>query len=375
MEAGENGAMRAPDERTIRTLLDWRPERGVISAYVAIDPADRGEPWRVELRKQLDAVVEAEQDKHGRRPALQATVERIKAHFPEVEPPSGRCHIGFCEVAEKDGRDIWMAVQMHRDETEVVDRDHPYLTPLLELLDEGAPVGVLAVSAERVRLYEWALGSLSDVQDWEAVLFMPDWRERKAQSSPDPARVQGPSSSGHDQFDQRLDANRERFLEQVGGLVGQEADARRWRRVLTFGDAHQVDEVRQGVKDRVPVELADDADLISENDRGSLLERVEAAVRRDNRRREVELVGAAIDAANTPNGRGATGLAEIEQSLTQGRVRHLLFDAESSERDVLELEDDLVEAALRTSAEVTPVEGEAAEMLRDHGGVAALLRY
>jgi hypothetical protein len=366
MEAGGNGAMRIPDEKMIRELLDWRPRMGVLSVYVAIDPADRGEPWRVELRQQ---------DTHGRRRALAATAERIKTHFPEQSPPSGRCHIGFCEVAEKDGREFWMAAQMHREETEVVDRDHPHLTPLLEMLDEGAPIGVLAVSAERVRLYEWALGSLSDVQDWEAVLFMPDWRERKSQSSPDPARVQGTSSSGHDQFDQRLEANRGRFLEQVGGLVAQEADARKWRRVTAFGDPNQVDQLRSGIQDRVPVELADDVDVISQSDHGQLLERVETAVDRDNRQRETELVRAAIDAANTPNGRGATGLNEIEQSLTQGRVRHLIFDAESPEPDVLELEDDLVEAALRTRADVTPVEGEAAEMLREHGGVAALLRY
>jgi len=329
----------------------------------------------VELRNRLDSAIEAEQDLRDRRHALTATAERIKDHFPEESPPSGRCQIGFCEVTEKDGREFWMAAQMQRDETEVVYRDHPHLTPLLEILDEGAPIGVLAVSSERVRLYEWALGSLSDVQDWEAVLFMPDWRERKSQSSPDPARVQGTSSSGHDQFDQRLEANRGRFLEQVGGLVAQEADARKWRRVLAFGDSRQVHQLRGGVQDRVSVELSDDVDVISQDDHGQLLARVEAAVDLGNRRRETELVRAAIDAANTPNGRGATGLNEIEQSLTQGRVRHLLFDAESPAPDVLELEDELVEAALRTSADVTPVEGEAAEILREHGGVAALLRY
>src|SRR4051812_27842109 len=221
MEVNGNGSLRAPDEETIRTLLDWRPDLGVISVYVAIDPADRGEPWRVELRNELDALIEAEEDTHGRQKALRATAQRIKGHFPDEQPPSGRFHVGFCEVSEGSGREIWLAAQVHRDETEGVDRNHPYLTPLLEVLDDGAPVGIVAVSSERVRLYEWALGALSDVQDWEAILFTPDWRERKSQSSADPARVQGSSSSGHDQFDQRLNANRERFLEEVGGLVGQ----------------------------------------------------------------------------------------------------------------------------------------------------------
>src|SRR3954469_1653487 len=98
MEASGNGAVRAPDEKTIRSLLDWRPELGIVSGYVGIDPADRGEPWRVELRNQLEELVEAEHDKHGRRPALEATVGRINDQFPEGTPPSGRCQIGFCEV-------------------------------------------------------------------------------------------------------------------------------------------------------------------------------------------------------------------------------------------------------------------------------------
>lgn len=375
MEASRDSILRTPDDGTVERLLDWRPDLGVISAYIAIDPADRRDSWRVQLRQQLDALIEAEPDKHVRGPALAATAERIKDHFPDDAPPSGRCQIGFCEVAQRDGTDIWMAVQMSREETEVRDRDRPYLTPLLELLDEGAPVGVLAVSSERVRLYQWGLGHLEDLHDWEAILFTPEWRERKAQSSSDPARIHGASSSGHDQFDQRLHANRERFLEQVGGLVGKEAGERSWGRVLAFGDAQQVEQVREGTRKRVEVELAGDADVISENDHGRLLGRIETAIDEAKRRRERELVKEAIDAAMTPSGRGAMGLSETEQLLAEGRVRHLIFDAESTARDVLEKEDELVEAALRTSADVTPVEGEAAEALREHGGVAALLRY
>ncbi|MFL5908239.1 MAG: VLRF1 family aeRF1-type release factor [Solirubrobacterales bacterium] len=370
------GDLRSLNDGAIEQLLDWRPEHGVISVYLVIDPADRRDSWRTVLKDQLNEIVEAEWDPTGRRRVpLAATAERIQEHFLDEVPPFERLQIGFCEVAEKDGRDVWTSAQMRREMTEIVDLDHPYLIPLLGLLDEGAPIGVAAISAERVRLFEWVLGRLTDLEDWEAVLFMPDWREKKAQSSPDPARVHGPSASGHDQFDQRLDANRERFLEQVGGLVAEQALGRRWRRVLAFGAAHQVGRLQQGVRDRVELDLADEVDIVSENDRGRILERVEAAVERHNRRREMALVQAAVEAALTPAGRGATGLDEIERSLTEGRVRHLLFDAQSRGRDVRQMEEQLVDRALRTSAEVTPVEGEAAEMLREHGGIAALLRY
>jgi hypothetical protein len=369
------GVSRVPADGEIRQLLDWRPELGVVSVYVAIDPGDRGEPWRVALREGLERIVEAEADKHHRGPALAATVQRIEDSFQLEIGIGGRCKVGFCEVAPKEGREIWLTTQIHRDETQVVDRDRPYVTPLLELIEHGSPVGVAAVSAERVRLYEWALGDLSELEDWEAVLFMPDWRERKAQSSPDPARIQGPSASGHDQFNQRLDANRERFLEQVGGLVAERADGRSWRRVLAFGEPHLVDRLRDGTSNRIEVELAEPVDLISENDHGRLLERIDAAVQAVNRSRELELVKTAVDSALAPAGRGAVGIHDIETSLQEGRVRHLLFDAGTRQRDVLETKDRLVEQALRTSAEVTPVQGEAAEVLRGHGGVAALLRY
>jgi hypothetical protein len=376
MEAGSaNGVGRGPDERTIERLLDWRPGLGVISAYIAVDPGDRSEGWRIAARESLERILETEPDTHRRRRALEATIERIQAHLPREGPPSsGRCQIAFCEVTEGEGRDMWMGVQMRREETEVVYRDRPYLTPLLELLDEGAPVGIVAVSSERVRLYEWGLGHLGDVHDWEAVMFTPEWRERKGPSSPDPARLQGTSSSGRDQYEQRLEANRERFLEQVGGLIAKETGERQWRHLLAFGNPHQVDQVREGAKG-TELLLADEVNVISENDRGRLIQRIENAVDEVNRRRELDLVQAAVDAALARAGRGAVGLADTERSLAEGRVRHLLVDAEAAGNDVAEMEEALVEQALRTSADVTPVEGQAAEVLREHGGVAALLRY
>jgi hypothetical protein len=41
----------------------------------------------------------------------------------------------------------------------------------------------------------------------------------------------------------------------------------------------------------------------------------------------------------------ALGLAETERSLTEGRVRHLLVDAEAPEEDLSKVEDDLVARA------------------------------
>jgi Bacterial archaeo-eukaryotic release factor family 5 len=370
----ESGATLAPTGVAIEELLDWRPEYGVLSVCVEVDPADRGEGWLIDLRNKLDAAVEAGDDAHERGRALRAAGQRVLDRFEEEELPSGRGQIGFLEAAEKRGRDVWMSAQMADLRTSASYGERPRLTALLQLLDEGAAIGVVAVSAERIHLYEWKLGELELVHDWEAEMYMRDWRERKAQKPGDLAHTQGAASSGRDQFNQRLEHNRARFLEETGRLSADEARSREWRRVIVFGDAEQAREFDQGAKKGTELELAEQADVINE-ERGRLIERVNAAVRAGNRRRELALIERAVEGAATPGGHGAVGVIDVQRSLNEGRVEHLLFDADTANPELTDLEDEIIERALRTSAVITPVEGAAAEALREHGGVAALLRY
>src|SRR5512132_3159245 len=166
---------------------------------VAIDAGDRSEGWLIELRKQLKSAVEAGDDRHDRGRALTATAQRVLDRFDEEELPSGRCQIGFCEAAERRARDIWSAAQMDGFRTSATYGDRSRLTQLLKLLDQGAVVGALAISAERIPLFEWKLGALELIHDWEAEMYTLDWRARKAEKPSNLARTQGAASSGRDQ--------------------------------------------------------------------------------------------------------------------------------------------------------------------------------
>jgi len=370
----ETAATLAPTGVALEDLLDWRPDHGVITVCVEIDPADRSQGWLIDLRKRLKEAFEAGDDAHERGRALRATAQRVLERFEDEELPSGRCQIGFCEAAERRARDIWTSAQMGGFRTDVSYRDRPRLTQLVKLLDEGAPMGVVAVSAERVHLYEWKLGALDLVHDWEAEMYMRDWRERKAQKPANLARTQGASASGRDQFDQRLEHNQARFLEETGRLTADEARSRAWRRVICFGDPEHVRELNEGAGKGTEIDLADEVNVVTE-DRGNLLERVNGAVAEDNRLRGLALIKRAAEATATPGGRGALGVTDVQRALNEGRVEHLLFDADTENPELADLEDEIVERALRTSAHITLVQGEAAEVLREHGGVAALLRY
>lgn len=375
--------MRAPDHDTLKALAGWRPDDGVISVYLGIDHADRGEAWRIALKDEL-AFLREQGDllDHEAKTAVRATVDRIAERFPpDSPPPDGRLHIGFCEVSAKGGREEWSSVQLDGLATRAAHLDHPLLAPLAAVLDDGAPVGAAVVSAERVRLLEWSLGELTEVDDWEAAFFELDWRERKAQKPADPARAQGTSSSGADQHDQRLEANRARFLNEVGGRIDKQARGRDWRALLVFGDSAHFRELSEGIRDQGDVRHASDVNVISE-DLGSLQERIGAAVEEVNRQRESDLVERAKDAALSSNGRGTLGRADAEAALREARVAHLILVSEIAEsgppdpgRPPIDEHEGLVEQAISTGAEVTPVEGLAAEALSQHDGVAALLRY
>ena len=379
-------SLRRLGEETAGELLSWRPAHGVLSLYIQVDPGDRSGRWRTEVRSGLSAagagVKTADREANL---ALQATVDRL--HKMLEEESSGgepRALIGFVEVARKPGEERWYGARIAPGRPRVLFGRAAQIHPLLELLDDGAPLGVAAVSSERVRLLDWRLGQAEQLHDWELEYFAGQWRERKGPRTRDPARGQAVSSSGRDQHDQRLEANRERFAKQTGELARGEAKGRGWRQLLVFGDERYAREFAEGLDDRDALRHVEGADLISEPI-AKIEGRIEQLLPDLNRERERLLIDRIKEAAYA-EGRSALGPQETFQALGEGRVEHLVYDSERDYPDELEMEGEaaanglplierMIELALSTSAAITPVEGESAKALDEQGGVIALLRY
>lgn len=362
--------MTHPTIEDARELSEWRPPFGVVSVYLRFDPGDRSGAWRTELRNGIERALEAgEEAEHGRRMALRATARRLLDRFDgkELRPPP-RGEAGFLEVSEDGGRERWWGSAVPPAAATVALGEQPSLAPLVELCGHGAVCGVALLSAERVRLLRFEAGALEQVEEWELSITSGDWRERKARSSSDPARAQGVSSSGHDQYGERLEHNRKRFLAECGRLVAERLGAEGCGEVIAFGPKADAECFQAGL-DSTPLraELGADADLIS-MPTGQLTETVGAAVERLARERDRELVTRALgEAAGSP---GAVGLQETLAALGEGRVEQLAFDAAIGEPA-----EALVHGALAGGAGVTVVREEIAELLEPAGGVAAVLRY
>ncbi|MBS1892770.1 MAG: hypothetical protein JST59_15850 [Actinobacteria bacterium] len=360
--------MAHPTFEDARRLGDWQPPLGVVSVYLAFDPADRGGAWRTELRNGLDALLEAAKDAdHERRVALRAVAKRIIDRYEDGDhrpPPRGEA--GFVEVAEKGGEELWWGTGAAPSASACVELgERPALAPLVDLACRGEERGIAIVALERVRLLSWAEGQLTELEDWELELLSLDWRERKAQSG---GSAHGVAASGKDEYGDRLDHNRHKFLGEAGALVGRELEERGIGRALAFGPAVDLESFEHGMKaPNVKLAVAEKADLISVPT-GQLRDTVAAAVENADAERESRLVAAVLEEVRGGS-RGASGPQDVGEATEEGRVERLVIGAGFDGSEAL------IRGALKASSKVTVVHGPAAEALGAAEGVAAILRY
>ena len=361
--------MAHPTFEDARRLGDWEPPLGVVSVYLAFDPADRGGVWRTELRNGLDALLEAAKDAdHERRLALRAVAKRIIDRYEDGDhrpPPRGE--VGFVEVAEKGGEEHWWGTGAAPTASACVELgERPAVAPLVDLACRGEGRGIAIVALERVRLLSFAEGELTELEDWELEVTSLDWRERKAQSG---GPAHGVASSGKDEYGDRLDHNRHRFLGEAGALVGRELEGRGMKRALAFGPAVDLESFESGMNaPNVKLAVAEKADLISVPT-GKLHETVAAAVENADAERESRLVLEVLEEARGGS-RGASGPQDVGEATAEGRVERLVISAGLGAPA-----EQLIRDALKASSKVTVVHGPAAEALGEAGGVAAILRY
>ncbi len=358
--------MRTPDQDKLRELAAFRPPRGVLSVFVDLDPANRGDAWRIRLRDAIDDAV-------GRRRSeadVKATVARVNERFHShgKQRDTGRYAVGFLEVGAKGARDIWFELQAPAIDTAAHLNDGPFLPPLVKLLDQAPVAGVVTLSSEHVELYEWRFGMAEAIADWRFERG-DTGRERKAPVV-DPAHGTSTSSSGRDQFNQRLEESHRRFLVESGERVSEITRERGWRKLICFGPdaAHQQFISHFG---DCPPRLAGGLDLVG-HPIGEIARAVSDAIAAWEAEREKAIVERATAAALTKDGRGAVGVDAVTDCLSAGRVEHLVYD---SSRDFGGEIDGLLSQALATGAHVTPVEADRAAALSGHEGVAAILRY
>ena len=299
---------------------------------------------------------------------------RILERLPEGRPPPpGRVQIGFMEA--DGGREAWTGVQMDLGTTTAVHAPRPYLTPLVRLLDEGGPFGVVAARSNGSGCSSGSWAGSEELDGWELEITSLDWRERKA-----PQR--------NPQAGDRDDRRRTRPVQGTPRPqppcvpeAGRGTDRPPLRRSpveahrrLRRGRPPQL--LAKGLGRRTELVHAVPHDLIG-------VAGGEASGSAPPRRSSTSTGSASsgssseIEEAIGAEPGAAVGQDEVLRALEMAQARHVIFDPDHDFEPVDGLPggERFVALALGTGAEVTPTDGPAAASLGRRGGVAALLRF
>src|SRR5262245_11491940 len=227
------------NESAISALAQLADPIGVISLYVG-RPLDRAAQQPMVPLEIRDLVRKLEQDLRGSLP--KKDFERVHERFAALEPEldrmleiasPGRGHALFAPVTQKDRLET-INVQLPLP-TNLYFSKAANVRPLIQALDEGRPAGMVTVHRDGAHVFEWRLDETEEIEKHVFDMYSDEWREMKGPAEPNPMR--GTQSVSHkDQFEKRLDANRQRFIKEIAERLSHVIVDRKWERLVMFGD-------------------------------------------------------------------------------------------------------------------------------------------
>jgi hypothetical protein len=192
--------------------------------------------------------------------------------------------------------------------------------------------------------------------------------------------------------ERRARQHRARVAETAAAEVVRLADENLWEQILVAGDERVTSALVHRLPDRIRQTVISDARHLAGVDVTELARIVAERFEDAHAERTAQLAGYVRDAALV--GAGAAGLSEVAAALNEGRVDQLVYDSErryvgavdgdllyadgegpSTAAEEPRLTERLVERALTTGAEITPIPGAASAVLAEAGGIAARLRW
>lgn len=388
---------------TLRALAGMTDEVGILSIYVTLDPHYRVEagtrpPWELRMRRQLAQLPDRLKERGPREhwKALTRRLDELQPQLTRLLDPtaSGQGRALFAGVASGQVRTV--ALQVPLGDRVVLEPD-PYLRPLLAAWSTAGPAGVVSVSADEVRAVDLRFG-LAEVV---GVIQYDGGREQRELKGPPPA-VPGFFQRGapqQDLFERREDDKLARHLRTVGPRLADLVTEREWGYLALTGDAPLVQSLQEGLPPQLPAQVVTLDHLVGSVPPAKLAATVAPALAEARQRRHRELAQQVRDRAMSANA-GACGLGETLGALQEGRVAHLLLEADrqwsgsrtaegilvprgevppgadpAALRPEPHLGERMVELAFREGARVTMLAPEAAAPLADADGIGALLRW
>lgn len=386
------------DAPALLGLLRRTDSLGVLSIYVDARPGGRGAGSRgpaIDIKNRLSEL-EHRARTDGPPERARAVRDNLDRLVPEIDRlldprESGRGRALYVPLGNAPATRFSSRLPLPN---RVVLDASAFIHPLLELLDEGRPAGVVLATRGDANLLEWRLGELRSL-----ARVAPEQAEAPHERS---GPVASSPSGGHTTPMREQRAARERnhsgrFMRQVAAAVSHLAGERDWERLLVCG----AERLTESLADALPPALREiairDTRLLAHLSPADLATAVTERLRANHHERELRLIRAIREVAHG-GGAAALGVSEVVAALGEGRVAHLAYDPEVRYKGRVDedgtlyandegppdggaavheprLTERVVERCLETGAQITPVEGASDDALADADGIGALLRW
>jgi peptide chain release factor subunit 1 len=359
----------------------------VLSVYLEVDQSHsvnlrRG--FETTLKSMLHALLQQQQDKQQRLLFEQAT-ERV-LHFVTTYEPSARGLVIFCDPASDFFWQRELRAQLYSDASWDTT---PYLRPLLETLDEFERYGVVLVDRSRGRLFTVYMGEIEEAREFSHNLEVKHPRSTTQDKLRNTLRNQ-----------RRGDLHARWHLKHVAQQITEMADKYDFDRLILAGQSENTTELASILPKRLLSRLVGDIPLSLNSPEHEVLEQTMAVEQRFEREHEARQVEQLIIAASKEN-RAVLGLEATLKALGEKSAWRLLYAegltcegarctncASLFAREIAACSycgqrvvaiDDIVEPIVRAvidlDGRVEAVRGEAADKLRQNGGIGAFLRF
>ncbi len=381
------------DDDALLALSRRTDELGVLSVYFDADPsngADRSAA-AIDLKNRLRELERRVDEAQVPGRALTAALDRLQGELESLADPRepGRGRMMFAALA--DDWVVRMSSQLPVNNRVVLDQG-PFIHPLLEVLDEGRPAGVVVVSGDQARIIDWRLGAISVAARMErSEIEAP--HERAGQIGGGP--IGQYNSPVREQRKARNRAHAEQFFQDVVAAVAERAAEQRWERILVSGGDQWTSQVVERFPEPLRGKVISEQRVLGGLDDRELAGTVNRLMHEHHEANEAQVIAQVRDAGAAGN--AALGLSEVASALTAGQVSHLVYDpqvryvgstgadgamyaaaeapTDGSVTPEPRLTERLVERALSTGARISPVEGAAEQVLAEAEGIAAFLRW
>jgi len=373
-----------PLSEQVQKLAAFEPQASpVVSLYLNLSPNQHGRDNHEHFcRKSFADQLKAFKQNSSARASLERDIERINDYLANEVNRSAN---GLALFASAGAGDFFEAVQL-----DAPIEDHwlfigavPHIYPLMRLMDQYPRYAAVMLDTNHARIFAFGLGSVEKREDVKGVktrrTSMGGWSQARYQRHVENVHLH--------------------HIKEVVDTLDRIVRADNIQHIIVVGDEVAV----PLFKDALPVQLSEKVVDVLRLDRHApedeVLKATLEALRQRDASTDKDRVNELIDAWRS-GGLGAVGPEATMRALQLGQVDELLIAATpqalkpvqtlpedaapepvaaetsapgSANQKQLQLSDELVTRAQQTGARVRIIED--AELLRDHGGVGAILRF